>query len=571
MSTGNRFKSMNGTIKKFTNNVLTIGALALVTGGSLFSNAAALAQELSQVEGGAPIVGTSAESASAGISLGITAGSSAGESVGASAQITPEMMARFERLEAETRRLREEVARLNEEKAQRNSTLNVSSGSAPASATVAAPTSAPASVLASGPVTAPVTGAISSPVASSALALSTDSEGGSQAQGQEEVMTRREVDEYLEKQIKDNAWRVGPMKVTPYGKLWASMLVTTSRMASGDILSTVLPNDSYGQTSFNVQARTSRLGLNIEGPNLCCDSIKSSGIVEVDFINQTSSENKGALQLREAYWQLYNENFKLLFGQTKDVISPLYSNMFDYNALYAMGNPGYRNPMASFTRYYYPDKNVRMELTTALSMVCGGDFSAYDAPGTYPTVQSRIGWSIARPHLKTPIQFGFSGHVGEQRYNFPETPSSVSTWSANFDLVYPITDRLSIRGEFFHGQSMAGFFGGAYQNIDYDPTTRTGTRKGIHATGGWGEVVWRITDKLQYAIGLGIDDPHNTDMEVAAIERNGMYYTNFAYDFTKYFRSGIMYAYVMTDYRDGNPGGDKGRAHAFEWMWQISF
>jgi len=27
----------------------------------------------------------------------------------------------------------------------------------------------------------------------------------------------------------------------------------------------------------------------------------------------------------------------------------------------------------------------------------------------------------------------------------------------------------------------------------------------------------------------------------------------------------------MTDYRDGNPGGEKGRAHAFEWMWQINF
>ncbi len=472
------------------------------------------------------------------------------DSPGAPARITPEMMERFERLEAETRQLRAEVARLNKEKSMVQPSAARSAVSPSASA-VPAPSVLSDSETPSAPQTPSV--------------------GVSDARSQKEVMTRQEVNEYIEKHIKDNAWRVGPMKITPYGRIWASMLVTSSRMQAGDILSTVLPNDSYGQTSFNVQARTSRLGLNIAGPDLCCGSIKSSGVVEVDFINQTNSENKGALQLREAYWQLSNDDFKFLFGQTKDVILPLYSNMFDYNALYALGNPGYRNPMASFTRYYYPDQNVRMEVTTALSMVCGGDFSAYDAPGAYPTIQSRIGWTIARPNVKTPIQFGFSGHVGEQRYNFPGKTSSVDSWSANFDLVYPITDRLSVRGEFFHGQSMAGFFGGAFQNIDYDPTTKTGTRKSIHTTGGWGEIVWKITDKLQYAVGLGIDDPHNSDMEAAPIEKNGMYYTNFVYDFTNYFRSGIMYAYVMTDYRDGNPGGEKGRAHAFEWMWQINF
>ncbi len=563
---------MNRAVKKSMNNIGTIGFWAIVFVGAVSWSAELCAQEQPLL---APILMEDASSAPSidadtpvdvktavetneeetvvspasitdggSVETGAVSVSENAFQSEDSARITPEMAARFERLEAETRRLREEVARLNEKKSR---TADVSRVSEPASEPVSAPASEPAS------------------------ASQTNTAEWSETQSQEEVASRREVDEYIERHIKDNAWRVGPMKITPYGKIWASMLVTTSRMASGDFIGNVLPNDSYGQTSFNVQARTSRLGLNVEGPDLCNGSIKSSGIVEVDFVNQTSSENKGALQLREAYWQLYNENFKLLLGQTKDVILPLYSNMFDYNALYAMGNPGYRNPMASFTRYYYPDKNVRMELTTALSMVCGGDFSAYDAPGTYPTVQSRVGWSIARPNLKTPIQFGFSGHIGEQRYNFPENVSSVSSWSANFDLVYPITDRLSVRGEFFHGQSMAGFFGGAYQNIDYDPVSRTGTRKGIHTTGGWGEIVWRITDKLQYAVGLGIDDPHNTDMEVASVERNGMYYTNFAYDFTRYFRSGVMYAYVMTDYRDGNPGGDKGRAHTFEWMWQISF
>lgn len=455
-----------------------------------------------------------------------------------SVSVTPEMMARFERLEAETKRLRQEVARLRTEKNPEDSQ------------TVA-------------PVTAQV--------GNSASVVT----GETTQESAQEIMTREEVDAYIEKHIADSAWRVGPVKLTPYGCVWASMLVSDSRTSPQDAVMYALPSDAYGQTSTAFQARSSRLGLKMEGPDVpfwMFGEMKSSGKVEIDFRNDTgNAENKGSVLLREVYWQLENDTYKILFGQTKDVISPLNTGMLNYYNVWGAGNIGYRNPQLQFTRYYYLNCRTRMEVTTALAQLCGPDFRANDSPGSYPTFQGRVGWTIVRDCNRYPIQFGISGHVGEQRYDFAGEENEISTWSANLDVSIPFTERCGIRGEMFHGQGLAGVYGGVSQSIDYRASNGAGTRNSIHSTGGWAEFWWDWTDKLHYRIGYGIDNPHDDDMEVCNIRENSVFYTNIVYDFTKFLRTGVEYSYWSTDYRDDMPGGNEGRAHVVEWMWQLEF
>ncbi len=459
------------------------------------------------------------------------------------ANITPEMMARFERLEAETQRLRREVARLRTEK------------SVPASTVVELVTQI-------GKSASVVTTAIPQETAMEAATAMTT-----------EMMTREEVEAYIEKRIADSAWRVGPMKLTPYGRIWASALVSDSRTSPQDAVMYALPSDAYGQTSTAFQARSSRLGLKMEGPDVpfwMFGEMKSSGKVEIDFRNDTgNAENKGSVLLREVYWQLENDNYKILFGQTKDVISPLDTGMLNYYNVWGAGNIGYRNPQLQFTRYYYLNCRTRMEVTSAIAQLCGSDFSANDSPGSYPTFQGRVGWTVARDCNRYPIQFGISGHVGEQRYDWGAESERISTWSANLDLSIPFTERCGIRGEIFHGQGLAGVLGGVGQSIDYQ--NGQGTRNSIHSSGGWGEFWWDWTDKLHYRLGYGIDNPHDDDMETCNIRENSVIYTNIVYDFTKFLRTGVEYSYWSTDYRDDMPGGNKGRAHVIEWMWQLEF
>ncbi len=494
------------------------------------------------------------------LGLFIVAGSAAAQSEpasgsdvsekGASATITPEMMERFERLEAETQRLREEVARLNAEKSEKPKTLIGAETPTGAETPIAVKTPAAAETPALSKISAPESAADSS-----------------------NTLTKEEADAYIDARVRENAWKVGPMSVTPYGRIWASVLGSTSRTVPQDAVYRVLPDDAYGQSQVSLQARSSRLGLDIGAPDIdAFGGTHMSGKVEIDFRNDTgNAENKGSILLREVYWQMENDDYKLLFGQTKDVISPLNTGMLNYYNVWGAGNIGYRNPQLQFTRYYRLTSCTRMEVTSAIVQMCGSDFASYDSPGSYPTVQGRIGWTIARPQNRYPIQFGFSGHIGEQRYDFPSEKDEIQTWSANLDLSVPLTERCGFRGEAFTGQGLAGIYGGVSQSIDYNPTTHLGSRNSIHSTGGWAEFWWDWTECLHYRVGCGVDDPNNSDLEAASIERNSVIYTNLVYDFTKFLRTGVEYSYWATDYRPGNVGGESGRAHVLEWMWQMDF
>ena len=489
--------------------------------------------------------------------LGFAVSSTFAEEKAGSAQISPEMMERFERLEAETQQLREEVARLNAEKeknAQKQKKARLALQGVDTNRSNISEEIPPVEM-----VVPEATVGANIPVEEMEVS-------------QQEVMTRAEVDAYIERHIRDNAWKVGKMRLTPYGMVWASVLASDRKMDTSDWIGNPLPGDANDRTVTSIQARTSRLGMKIESPDVCIlGGMKSYGIVEVDFANQCNTENKGTIQLREAYWALENDCYKILFGQAKDIISPLYSHFFDYNDLYGIGNLGFRNPMLSFTRYFYLSGRTKMDWTTGLVQVCGLDHPAYDQIGSYPTLQSRIGWTIARDCCRYPIKFGVGAHIGEMRYDFPGESDRVQSWSVNVDLDLPITDRFGVRGEFFHGQGLAGNMGGCCQSIDYDPATGLGSGEAIRSTGGWAEIWWDWTDQLHWAVGYGGDDPNNADIEGAKIMNSRIVFVNVKYDFTEFLCSGLQYTYRMTDYRPGAYSEDSAHANGIEWMWRLTF
>ena len=74
--------------------------------------------------------------------------------------------------------------------------------------------------------------------------------------------------------------------------------------------------------------------------------------MEVDFQNSVlSTENKPTLLLRHAYWEVKDEEFRIVFGQTWDVISPLIPGMLMYSVGWDGGNIGYRRAQLRGERY----------------------------------------------------------------------------------------------------------------------------------------------------------------------------------------------------------------------------
>ncbi|MDO4573836.1 MAG: hypothetical protein Q4D98_01330 [Planctomycetia bacterium] len=389
----------------------------------------------------------------------------------------------------------------------------------------------------------------------------------------------QEIHDEVARQVQESAWKKGEAYIRPYGMFWASLIGADARFAPADSVKMILPGDAYGQSVCTVAARCSRLGIDVKAPDApILGGMEMSGRLEIDFMGDLGAvENKPSVLMRHAYWKMENDTFLFLVGQTNDVISPLNSGSLNYFVNWFAGNIGYRNPQILFGRFFYPSERMRVDWKVSLSQLCGSDFNTSDHAGRYPTIQTRLGWTIAScDPEQTPIQFGISAHIGEQCYNLAllhgTEDVTIDTWSVNADLTLPLTTRFGIRGEVFHGQGLAGVNGGVDQSVDFSLLrVADASLRSIHATGGWAEIWWDLTRKAKLTVGYGIDNPLDSDMDVAPIRSNSVLYTNIVYQFTPFLRTGVEYSYWKTLYREGYVGGDVGKANVVQWMWQFEF
>ena len=131
-----------------------------------------------------------------------------------------------------------------------------------------------------------------------------------------------------------------------------------------------------------------------------CDA-KIGGKVEVDFQGQFVTRNKPGLLLRHAYVEAKNDDYRLLVGQTWDVISPLGIPTLNYTAGSAVGNLAYRR--AQFRGGAILGRSPTRSCMTLQGSVNGNvvtDFVSDPAtttsadPGPYPDVQGRVGFTL---------------------------------------------------------------------------------------------------------------------------------------------------------------------------------
>ena len=264
--------------------------------------------------------------------------------------------------------------------------------------------------------------------------------------------------------------------------------------------------------------------------------------------------------MRHAYWEVKNEEFRLLAGQTWDVIAPLNPNSIMYSVYWGAGNIGYRRAQFRGERYYAMGDLALLTFQGSLNADIVSEFStsvpagfAGDQAG-WPVLEGRTAITLGdRGKGGRPITLGLSGHVGEQVYDFMVAPARddvyFRTWSMCVDLKAPITDRFGLQGEYFCGENLGGYLGGILQGID------VGLRQPIYSHGGWLELWYDITDRLHSHVGYTIDDPLDRDLSSASARRyNGVVWGNLIYDITKQFTTGIEVGSWRTLYMNKEPG-----------------
>ena len=202
-----------------------------------------------------------------------------------------------------------------------------------------------------------------------------------------------------------------------------------------------------------------------------------------------------------------------------------------------------------------------------------------------PVIMSRLAFSVATSAaVDRRVVVGFSGHFGKTGFDFlvpgpptlslpPEDDARFNTWSLNVDAEAPLSEELTIRGEFFHGANLSPFFGGIGQGVC--PCAR----QSIHSTGGWGELVKVWSPSWETHVGFGADDPANGDF-VFGRGLNQFIFGNQIWHVTDSLSTGLELSWWRTLYQESRAGripaalqapSAPGEAVTVEWMVRYDF
>jgi hypothetical protein len=379
-------------------------------------------------------------------------------------------------------------------------------------------------------------------------------------------------------------WRIGDYKVVPYGALWADMIYATERTFPGAFTLFVPSPETQGEPAFTIDARRTRLGLNITGPDMWLfGGSKTGGQVEIDFMGSAVNDNQAGLMIRHLYWEAKNERWRMLVGQTWDVMSPLMPNTCSYSVGWDGGNIGFRRAQFRWDRYMDFSPTVFGVATVALAQNVVTDFSTVttierETP-SWPVIEGRLGWKLGeRGKDCLPVETGVSGHIGRTEFDFrgfaapplllpPAEDAEFPTWSLNYDLKFPVTQKFGFQGELFTGANLSPFLGGVGQGVSLYWHTP------IRSSGGWGELWYYWAPELHSHVGYGVDDPVNNDVVVGR-SYNSFLFVNTMYDITKKFTMGLEVTNWRTFYvADQAQVGPvtPGDSWVFEWMCKYAF
>ncbi|MDR0336979.1 MAG: hypothetical protein LBI18_07805 [Planctomycetaceae bacterium] len=334
-------------------------------------------------------------------------------------------------------------------------------------------------------------------------------------------LTKNEFDAFLQRYHSEHstqsgsgkslAWKKGRFTITPYGYINLSASYETKRTTTGDYAVFANSPDLDNDSGFNVDPKSTRMGLKIESSGVPgWHGSKSEGVIEFDFQGAFQSRNRGNLLLRKAYVAVSDGQTKFLAGQDWEIISPLYPKTLNYTAGACVGNVGYRRAMLRLDhQFHFCHSNHFVAQFGITDHVFRDNTYVVPASTSWPVVQGRIAYVFGKSQFQhgKPMTLGVSAHIGEQQFTFAGNDrKNLKTWSFNIDFDLPITKKLGIQMEYFLGENLATIEGGILQGVD------TQRRNTIRSQGGWAASTYQATEKLQTNLGYMIDDPFNNDV-----------------------------------------------------------
>ena len=324
--------------------------------------------------------------------------------------------------------------------------------------------------------------------------------------------------------------------------------------------------------SFGASVRQSQIGIQAFGPTIA--GARTSADLQFDFAGGFPEAQNGAtfgiMRLRTGMVRLDWANTSVIGGQDSLFFAPL-----SPTSIATLGIPAlaYSGNLWSWTPQIRIEHRLTLSDSSSFSIQGGildnltGDpppalYERYPSWGEYsgqPAYATRLSW-IQRIGGED-LTIGAGGYYSRQLWGFGR---GVDGWAGTMDLRIPLGRMFEFSSQFYRGHATGGIGGGLGQSVLWngplsDPNTRV---HGLHSVGGWGQLKYRTTPKLQFNVAFGQDNPFSADLR--NFGGNGSYYgvlfsrnqsalVNFIYQPRSDFVFSLEYRRLNTFILDSNP------------------
>jgi len=286
----------------------------------------------------------------------------------------------------------------------------------------------------------------------------------------------------------------------------------------------------YPQAGFGASLRQSEIGLEVFGPNLF--GAKTSANVHMDFAGGFPSTPNGVdfgiARLRTASVRFDWSNTSVIAGQDSLFISPLSPTSFASLATPAFayaGNLWGWIPQVRVEHRFNVSENQRFTIEGGILdnltwQTPADSFYRYPTAGEQsgqPAYAARAAWSTQV--FGHELSAGASGYYSRQDWSGQQ----INGWAGMADWQVPVTGHFTVTGEFYRGRAAGGLGAGIGQTVLYgtSPSYNGTAIRGADSAGGWTQLKWQITPKIEMNGVIAEDDVFSRDVIGFAADQTG--------------------------------------------------
>jgi hypothetical protein len=275
------------------------------------------------------------------------------------------------------------------------------------------------------------------------------------------------------------------------------------------------PLDSAG--SFGASLRQSQIGLEAFGPDVA--GARTSADLKFDFAggfpNVSNGTSLGIMRLRTGTIRLDWTHTSVIAGQDQLFFAPLMPTSLASLAVPALsyaGNLWGWTPQVRVEHRLAVSENSSLLIQAGILDSLTGEppMSSYERSATWgersgqPAYATRVSWRFRA--FDQDVTIGAGGYYGRQNWGFNR---NVDGWAGTTDLTLPLGRLFQFTGEFYRGRAVGGLSGAFGQDVLFSGSFYDGatTVKGLDSMGGWTQLKFKPTEKLEVNGAVGLDNP----------------------------------------------------------------